>query len=473
MTTIKKNNPIEINDTEIFKNDKLKREESIKDLSQLIVNNVEPLVLSINASWGSGKTTFVKLWKNYLKKEHNINSIYFSAWEDDFSKEPLISILGELNSYIEENYSQDADVPKSFQKALGMTGKVLKRGLPALVKGSTAGLLDLEAGFEEAIASMSEESVKVLIESYSEDKEILVKFKATLESVLNKMDEDKPFIIFIDELDRCRPLYSIELLERIKHVFGIKNLIFVLSIDKKQLSESIKSQYGNINTDAYLKRFIDLEYILNTPSIDEFCDYMYNEFSLATILSEKGIEDTNSRSEFHYLSVIKKIGKVLKLSLRDIEQLYTKIHLLFNIIPPRFFESHLRVFVFFEMIKSYDSTLYYDFIERKTTAKRIKELILPSLYDDNGYTDVSILFEAVLDSVNKTDTEYSEMIEEQTQSLLAMSKDKSKEYERVERSLYFIKYDVGGHRSYRLNNLVTTVINKIEFIDRFNFEINS
>ena len=37
---------------------------------------------------GAGKTTFVKLWKTYLKKEKSINSIYFSAWEDDFSKEP-------------------------------------------------------------------------------------------------------------------------------------------------------------------------------------------------------------------------------------------------------------------------------------------------------------------------------------------------------------------------------------------------
>lgn len=473
MTTIKKNNPIEIDDTNIFKNDKLNREDAIKDLSQLIVNNVEPLVLSINASWGSGKTTFVKLWRKYLKKEHQINSIYFSAWEDDFSKEPLISILGELNSYIEKNYPQNTEVPKGFKKALGMTGKVLKRGLPALVKGSTAGLIDFDAGFEEAIGSMSEESVRTLIENYSKEKDILVQFKNTLEGVLQKMDEDKPFIIFIDELDRCRPLYSIELLERIKHVFGIRKLIFVLSIDKKQLAESIKSQYGNINTDAYLKRFIDLEYVLNTPSIEEFCNYMYDKFDLESVLNVKGVESSHSRSEFHYLSVIKNIAKVLKLSLRDIEQLYTKLHLVFNIIPPRFYESHLRVFVFFEMIKLYDSELYYEFIERKTTAKRIKEIILPSLYDENCYRGIGIFFEAVLDSVNKTDNEYSEMIEEQNLFLLSISKNDSEEYSRKERYIKILKSSDGNWGDYRLNNLVSTVINKIEFIDRFSFEQNS
>jgi predicted KAP-like P-loop ATPase len=77
-------------------------------------------------------------------------------------------------------------------------------------------------------------------------------------------------IIFIDELDRCRPLYAIECLERIKHIFGIKRLIFVLSIDKKNLAKSIQSQYGNIDTNNYLRRFIDLEFDLKNPSIDKF-----------------------------------------------------------------------------------------------------------------------------------------------------------------------------------------------------------
>jgi predicted KAP-like P-loop ATPase len=43
-----------------------------------------------------------------------------------------------------------------------------------------------------------------------------------MDEILKEIDEGKPLIIFIDELDRCRPLYAIECLERIKHIFGIK-----------------------------------------------------------------------------------------------------------------------------------------------------------------------------------------------------------------------------------------------------------
>jgi len=96
---IVKNNLIEISEDNIFKNDTLGRKESIVDLSTLLLSTTEPFVFSINGSWGTGKTTFVKLWEQYLKKEHNAHSLYFSAWEDDFSNEPLIAILGSLNEY--------------------------------------------------------------------------------------------------------------------------------------------------------------------------------------------------------------------------------------------------------------------------------------------------------------------------------------------------------------------------------------
>ncbi|PLY08679.1 MAG: hypothetical protein C0626_12570 [Arcobacter sp.] len=501
MSRIKKNNPIEINEDDIFKNDKLKRKDSIIDLSQLIKSNLEPLVLSINASWGSGKTTFVKLWQAYIKNECNINSIYFSAWEDDFSKEPLISILGELNNYIEKNYPVNTPIPQGFNKAIKMTGKVLKRGLPAFIKGSTAGVLDYDSGIEEAISSMSEESTKELIENYSRDKDVLKEFKNALENVLSKMDEDKPFIIFIDELDRCRPLYSIELLERIKHVFGIKRLIFVLSIDKVQLSESIKSQYGNINTNSYLKRFIDLEYWLSNPNINDFCDYLYGEFEIDKLLLSKGIIIKDSEF-FHHLTIMKKLANIFQLQLRDIEQIFTKIHILFNIIEPRLFGEHLKVFVFFEMLKAYDNKLYYNLIKKVVDGRAIKKLVLPIFKDDNTYRDVSIFLENLIDSTGKNDTEYYQLIQKRKEEYIRnMSSINSmepieirdlnnetdnkdgkeqtirqkfgKKREEATRLDYLIKrlehtYDDWG--DYKLNNLIETVIKKIEFADKFNFE---
>jgi hypothetical protein len=278
----KKSKEIEIDENDIFKNDELEREDIIKDLSKLVISNNDPFVFILV----HGKMTL------------------------------------QMNHYILDNFDTNTPVTNGLTKVVKTGTKVLRRGLPAFVSGATAGLLDLDSGIEKAISSMSEQTTKSLIENYSSEK-----------NVLENIDEDKPFVIFIDELDRCRPLCAIELLERIKHVFGIENLIFVLSIDKKQLVESIKSQYGNINADVYLKRFIDLEYNLTNINVDKFCESKYRQFNIKTTLKTK-IDIDEALDGFHHLNIMKILANKLKLSLRDIEQVFIKINIMFSIIEP-------------------------------------------------------------------------------------------------------------------------------------------
>src|SRR5690606_19586965 len=100
--------------------------------------------------------------------------------------------------------------------------------------------------------------------------------------------------------DRCRPNYSVKVLECIKHLFSIPNILFVLSIDKMQLQHAINGFYGSDNFDSeeYLRRFIDLEYSLPRPSTDRFITSLYkklgvlNEFISFYGNSFKGILDT-------------------------------------------------------------------------------------------------------------------------------------------------------------------------------------
>ncbi|CAA6816993.1 MAG: Putative phage protein [uncultured Sulfurovum sp.] len=421
---IVKNNLIEIAEDNIFKNDTLGREESIVDLSKLLLSTTEPFVFSINGSWGTGKTTFVKLWEQYLKKEHEAHSLYFSAWEDDFSNEPLIAILGSLNGYIEENFKDNHDVIDKFNQAKEFGGKVLKRGLPAFVKGMTGGVLDLDKGVESAMGAISEETAKGLIENYSKEKEITEQFKQSINELLELLDSEQPFIIFIDELDRCRPLYAIELLERIKHLFGIEKLIFVLSIDKEQLSESIKSQYGNIDTDNYLRRFIDLEYKLSNLSFNSFCDKLYQKFKLQQLLDNKRIYENGS-----FLRTLKKIVFAFPLSLRQIEQVFSKLHILFKTLD---IEENINIdlLVILEVIKSYQPSLYHYILEDKR-----KEL----------YFSISEKLED------------SDKVLEIVGNIISNSFGSLEEYEKSE---YW-------------KSSMELVIKKIEFLDKFNMESNS
>ena len=88
---------IEIPKESPFKNDKLNREKYAKVLTSIVNAYQDGAVMALNGSWGTGKTTFVKMWKQYLKSK-DFPIIYYNAWEDDISEEPLFSLLRGLKN---------------------------------------------------------------------------------------------------------------------------------------------------------------------------------------------------------------------------------------------------------------------------------------------------------------------------------------------------------------------------------------
>lgn len=462
-----KNQPIAINlADDIFQNDKLERKNAIEDLSSLLEVTNQSFVLALNSDWGAGKTTFVKLWQAYLQKEKGMRSIYFSAWEDDFSKEPLISILGEIKKYINDNFREKSDVAQSFEKVKSFSGKVLKRGVPAFVKGMMGGLLDVPKGVEEAIGAITESTAKELIENYSKDKEITKEFKEAIQELLSKLGDTKPFVIFIDELDRCRPLYAIELLERIKHIFGIDGLIFVLSIDKKQLVESIKSQYGNIDAQTYLRRFIDMEYTLQNPSLDKFCTYLYYDvYKLDNAIKEKNIAYYDDD-----LEMLQYCTKVFNLSLRDVEQVFIRLKIIFKTIVPRFLEIHFEIIFFFLSFKMKYPDKYELLITRKISEKELRDI-----FDTKKMIDsIQTMIKAIFLATSKSEQEMIDIIKNQKEVLLTIENQSSTvtpEKDEQKRLIELLEYTYGNRHNYKLNNVIETVIHKVEFADKFNFEI--
>jgi hypothetical protein len=91
----------------------------------------------------------------------------------------------------------------------------------------------------------------------------------------------------------------VSLLEQIKHLFSVPGIVFVLSIDKDQLGNAVRGVYGSdrINADEYLRRFIDLEYLIPDPETKQFVIYMYQYFGIGAILLS---EERKKIQEFWY-----------------------------------------------------------------------------------------------------------------------------------------------------------------------------
>lgn len=308
-----------------FEEDIYNRKVIAENLTKIIESQNDSIVISLDSEWGTGKTTFVTMWKDMLDSDEKYNSkfetLYFNAWENDYIKDPLLAIFSEMEKQIHE---EDSKLKKGIDKIKIKAKPFGKAVASASVKLATAGILNLDGvtlgDFNEAeLIKLSEKLGELSIKEISADKTIRLRFKE--EMTRYQRDINKKIIFFIDELDRCRPTFAIELLEVIKHLFNIENFIFVLSIDKQQLSYSVSTIYGqNSDTLGYLRRFFDLDYKL--PKID-LKTYIKNKSNI--ILKDKFNIDL-------FKMFITEMFIDEKFSLRDIDKAYYYISMLIPLI---------------------------------------------------------------------------------------------------------------------------------------------
>lgn len=248
---------------------------------------------------------------------------------------------------------------------------LLKRAIPATVKIATAGVVDINEMTDEAITNFSETFAKERIEDYEKSKKSLRGFKLELGKFANeissKTEPKKPLIVVIDELDRCRPTFAIEILEKAKHFFDVPNIVFVIAIDKSQIGHSIRSVYGSgMDVNGYLKRFIDLEFLLPPPKKGTFAKALFHKFGLKEYFDKR--TGSEQRYEFgHLLETFQGLFHVLSLSLREQEQCFSQLAIAIRTTPTNYL---LYPFLLGTLItlKMKSPAIYKEFISGKASA---------------------------------------------------------------------------------------------------------
>lgn len=372
-----KSHKIKVESENPFKNDRLNRQPHVENFTKLLENISSPIVLSVNAPWGQGKTTFLEMLHTSLKNNDQ-NSIYFSAWETDFASDPLQAFLGEINEKIEIIVNGDKEKSKAWETTKKAGSHILRKGIPALIKVGTAGVLDAEKIIEDESSKVMESLTKDFLAEYTKNKEAISQFKSGVSKVLsNEGKKPTRLFIFIDELDRCRPTYAIELLERIKHLLDIEGLVFILALDKIQLSHSVKAIYGSeFEAVGYLRRFIDIEYTLPESELDAFIDQLYISFGFNEFFNNRMKFNEFRYDKDNLKDTFKLLANAKKLSLREIEQLFAKINLVIQSTTENTY-LYPSLLAFLIIAKEYHYDIYNDYIDKGDTPEKL----ISVLYD--------------------------------------------------------------------------------------------
>ena len=229
----------ELDASNIWKDDALSRERDASNLETLIVGQEGPLTLCLDGAWGTGKTFFLRRFKSQWEVNGG-KALYFNAWVDDNLDDPLIALIGQLWPLL---------------KPRGMESLVdnIKKCTVPLIKKIALNRVGVDGKDVASSASNAFDEYAELQESRQQLKECVSK----LADHVFEGSSRRPLLFIIDELDRCRPSFAVALLERIKHLFPIKHLVFLVGVDREQVKASVRSVYGDIDAENYLHRFFD------------------------------------------------------------------------------------------------------------------------------------------------------------------------------------------------------------------------
>ena len=278
---IKEKEEVSANDP--WEDDMLRRKRFANSLTDLVsIAGNSPLGIAIEGEWGSGKTFLLQRWCVEFSKQGKV--IYFDAWADDFHADPLTAIIGQLwNEMRVSKWKEVYDLWEEEYIAFTMEKIFVDAERKFAWKQKHVSIV-IRKVFEnvwckKCIAIVMRRYIKFFgltknnlqtgagktMDEYLQIKENVNEIRERLAILVRKTRKKTglPLVVVVDELDRCRPTFAIQLLERIKHVVNVPGVVFVFGINQKALEESINVIYGNIGAEDYLRRFF--QHIMSLP----------------------------------------------------------------------------------------------------------------------------------------------------------------------------------------------------------------
>lgn len=296
------------------------RNGSLKSLIKLLNQQDNSWSIAVNGSWGSGKTFFVKqcqLMLNSLNiKSDNADSDVLISRAKLFNDKELEELQGKLfrTAYYDAwQHDNDEDPITSILNCLATT-RWSEEAKETLLK-----TIDIGISVINATTPIKLPKLKEFIQNGK--KQDVEKLKEQFNRILTKLaPKNGQLIIFIDELDRCKPTYAVQLLERIKHYFNNPKITFIFSVDISQLQNTIKRYYGpQFDGIQYLDRFFDLVITLPEADIEKYFDNTQGILKVDEILGPKYDYKNN-----WYHTFCKGLIRHFNFSIRQINHFYLR-----------------------------------------------------------------------------------------------------------------------------------------------------
>lgn len=215
-------------------------------LSRVITESKPHFAVGVYGSWGSGKTTLMNAIRQRLDKDPSVICASFVAWRYEKESHLIVPLIDTIREALitwssKQSEKRFASAGLKTAEKLGLITKALAAGMSFKLGLPHAAEISFEAN--KAIAVVDErhrlaEAAKVPRSFY------FASFRA-LEKAFKEFGagEAKRFVVFIDDLDRCLPKGTLDILESMKLFFDIDGFIFVVGVDREVVEWCIEASY--------------------------------------------------------------------------------------------------------------------------------------------------------------------------------------------------------------------------------------
>jgi hypothetical protein len=384
--------------------DEFKRKSIAEKVISLLQSEIDISPMVIDGGWGTGKTEFCHKLINMMKQDESHHLIYVDAFQADHSDEPLLTILAEVLKILPEGEERNGFI----QKAL----PTLRYGAKALFKAGVGHILrqdatDVADDFDKEIQKAADKAIDSSVELMLKDHVKATESLKSLQTALKDIAAKKPIILFIDELDRCRPNFAVNILEIIKHTFTVEGVDFVLITNTQQLKASVNHCYGHaVDAQRYLDKFVKFRFELsNFSDRNIHSPVLASRKHFFTLVQKNKCLPNDCLKNPGFGRAIEHLVRHHNLSLREIEALVLHIQIVQNLSNSKVFSErnylgYTLLRLIGVMLVCYRPTLLYELKNGNVDASMLAEFLgvinIPTLKEDANRPDIFELIMVVL-----------------------------------------------------------------------------
>ena len=328
--------------------DKIGREDFVNKICGLVdsLGKDKNFSMAINGVWGSGKTFVLDMIEEKLSERQEYIVIKYDAWENNFYPDPLIAILSCVIDGIDEKlYLLDRKKERAMKAA--------KSGVNTLAKVSAKieKLQTVIEGIKNIIKIFHNPIDTAVLGDFKSYKTLLKETKDILNEITQVgeyREKQTKLIILVDEIDRCLPDEQLKVLERLHHLFDIKNCVVIVTMNQASVVKTVHTIYG-IDGYEYLRKFFDFTLKLDVRA-SEYLKNLLDE-CIKKFIKDQNFEEIKCAVDMAYQCLLCGNKNVLdKVDNRELTRYYDAV---VNASYAFGFQKLTEHYIFFIMIALY------------------------------------------------------------------------------------------------------------------------